>query len=74
VNPLGIVIIGIGLVMIVIGFKGTQHQIVTDITGAKTQADAAESNDAANANPTDAQLSAGTSDTTAGSGASNGAG
>jgi hypothetical protein len=32
-NPLGFVIIGLGLIMMVIGFKGTQHQILSDLTG-----------------------------------------
>jgi hypothetical protein len=30
-NPLGILIIGIGLVMVIIGVKGTQHQVVSSL-------------------------------------------
>ena len=32
-NPFGFIIIGLGLILIVIGFKGTQHQILADLTG-----------------------------------------
>lgn len=52
-NPFGFIIIGLGLVMIVIGFKGTQHQILSDLTGH------------AQSNPTaTAQQAAGNGDTT----------
>jgi len=35
VNPWGILLIGVGLIMIVIGFKGSQHKVLAAIKGAK---------------------------------------
>jgi|HubBroStandDraft_2_1064218.scaffolds.fasta_scaffold2554269_1 hypothetical protein len=37
-NPLGILIIGIGLVMVIIGVKGTQHQVVSSLGSAQQTA------------------------------------
>jgi hypothetical protein len=32
-NPLGILLIGIGLIMVVIGFKGSQHNVLEAFKG-----------------------------------------
>ena len=37
-NPWALVIIGIGLFILIIGVKGTQHNIVPAITGKKSAA------------------------------------
>lgn len=34
-NPLGLILIGLGLVLIIIGFKGSQHNIITALQGVK---------------------------------------
>lgn len=32
-NPLGILVITLGIVIIIIGFKGSQHNVVSALTG-----------------------------------------
>lgn len=34
-NPTGAVVIGLGLVLILVGIKGTQHRVVAGLKGAK---------------------------------------
>lgn len=34
-NPLGFVIIGLGIIMIIVGVKGSQHSIIDALTGKK---------------------------------------
>jgi hypothetical protein len=34
-NPLGLLIIGIGLVCFIIGFKGSQHEVISAFKGGK---------------------------------------
>ena len=34
-NPLGLIIIALGLIMIVIGFKGSQHSVIAAFKGVK---------------------------------------
>lgn len=33
VNPFGIIIFGLGLILIIIGFKGSQHSVIDALTG-----------------------------------------
>jgi hypothetical protein len=35
VNPWGILFVGIGLIMIIIGFKGSQHSVIDAFKGVK---------------------------------------
>jgi hypothetical protein len=42
VNPFGLVIIALGLIMVIIGVKGSQHNVVQSLGGAKSAADTAE--------------------------------
>jgi hypothetical protein len=46
VNPWGILLIGIGLIMIVIGFKGSQHKVIAAFKGTKSAAGAGNTNTA----------------------------
>lgn len=32
-NPLGLVLVGLGLILIIIGFKGSQHQVIKTFKG-----------------------------------------
>lgn len=34
-NPLSLIMLGIGIIMIVIGVKGSQHKVLTSLKGAK---------------------------------------
>jgi len=36
VNPWGILFVGIGLIMIIIGFKGSQHSVINAFKGVKS--------------------------------------
>lgn len=33
-NPWGILFVGLGLIMIIVGFKGSQHSVITAFKGA----------------------------------------
>jgi hypothetical protein len=37
-NPLSLILIGLGLIMIYVGWKGSQHQVISEILGHGTQA------------------------------------
>lgn len=43
-NPWGILLIGIGLIMIVIGFKGSQHKVIAAFKGTKAAAGTGNTN------------------------------
>jgi hypothetical protein len=34
-NPWGLIVMGLGLIMIIIGFKGSQHSVIAALKGAK---------------------------------------
>jgi hypothetical protein len=34
-NPWGLIIIGMGLIILIIGFKGSQHNVIAAFKGAK---------------------------------------
>jgi hypothetical protein len=36
VNPIGLIILGIGIIMFIIGFKGSQHEVVAAFKGVKS--------------------------------------
>jgi hypothetical protein len=35
-NPFGVILVLLGFVLIVIGFKGSQHRIMADLKGVRT--------------------------------------
>lgn len=34
-NPLGLILVGLGLILIIIGFKGSQHSVINALKGVK---------------------------------------
>lgn len=42
-NPLGLILLSLGLILIVIGFKGSQHNVINAFKGVKTAKNAAAS-------------------------------
>jgi hypothetical protein len=34
-NPLGLIILGLGIIMFIIGFKGSQHEVVDAFVGIR---------------------------------------
>jgi hypothetical protein len=52
VNPFGLIIIALGLLMVIIGVKGSQHNVVQSFTGAKSAADQAEGQPVTSSAPT----------------------
>lgn len=36
-NPVGFIVIGIGIIVFIIGFKGSQHNVVQAFKGVKKQ-------------------------------------
>jgi hypothetical protein len=43
VNPLGLLVLALGVVIIIVGVKGSQHNLVAALTGKKQQATTASS-------------------------------
>lgn len=41
-NPLGLIVIGLGLIAIVTGVKGSQHELLTAVKGVNTAAKTAK--------------------------------
>jgi len=40
-NPWGLIVMGLGLIMIIIGFKGSQHSVIAALKGSKPVASSA---------------------------------
>jgi hypothetical protein len=51
VNPWGLVVSGIGVLLIVVGVKGTQHRIVAAITGKTVNVPSQHSGSGSGSNP-----------------------
>lgn len=49
-NPLGLIVIGLGVIMIYIGWKGSQHSVISSFTGKRQTSTSSKSatNPAAN--------------------------
>lgn len=69
-NPLSLLLIGLGIIMVYIGWKGSQHSVLASLTGHASTAGAQPaggSNTPGNATPTPSKASPGKA-TNAGSG------
>lgn len=51
-NPLGILVLALGVVIIIVGVKGSQHQLVSALTNKKMAAPAAASSSSSNSSST----------------------
>jgi hypothetical protein len=36
-SPYGLILIGLGIILIIVGFKGSQHSLVSTLKGVKTK-------------------------------------